>query len=396
MEDPKERLTTSISTDELERRWQAVREVMRDKNIDFLLMRNDEEFLGGYVKWFTDIPARHSYPFTVIFPMDDEMTLITCGPTAPGEPNPPAWAVRGVKKRLAAPYFPSVHYTSDYEAELAVSVLKAKPGATIGLVGRSYIPINYFEYLTRHLSGAEFVDATDHIDQIKVIKSPEEMALIRKCAALQDVAIEHVRKTLRPGRRTYEILAEAQYSVVMQGSERQLILVNSGPQGTRVPSTYRRFQNRIIKEGDQVPILIEVNGPGGFYTEISRIFTLGDPSQDLQDAFGTAVEAQQVTLDLLKPGANPKDIWEANDEFLRKRGYDPERRLYAHGQGYDLVERPLIRYDEPIKIKAGMNITVHPVAANEHVRAIVCDNYLVMEGGVGPCLHKTPKEIIAV
>jgi hypothetical protein len=57
MEDPKERLTTSIPTDELERRWQAVREVMRDKNIDFLLVRNDEEFLGGYAKW---CPSRTS------------------------------------------------------------------------------------------------------------------------------------------------------------------------------------------------------------------------------------------------------------------------------------------------------------------------------------------------
>ena len=49
----------------------------------------------------------------------------------------------------------------------------------------------------------------------------------------------------------------------------------------------------------------------------------------------------------------------------QKHGYRPERRLYAHGQGYDLVERPLIREDEPMKIKAGMNITVHPGAANE-------------------------------
>ncbi|MFH1122889.1 MAG: hypothetical protein V1758_04445 [Pseudomonadota bacterium] len=45
MEDPKERLTTCISTGELERRWKAVREVMKSLGIDFLLMRNDEEFL---------------------------------------------------------------------------------------------------------------------------------------------------------------------------------------------------------------------------------------------------------------------------------------------------------------------------------------------------------------
>ena len=96
MEDPKERLTTSISTAELERRWKAIREMMREHKIDFLLMRQDEEFLGGYVKWFTDLSARHSYPFTVIFPIDEEMTIINCGAFPPGEPSfPPPWAVRG-------------------------------------------------------------------------------------------------------------------------------------------------------------------------------------------------------------------------------------------------------------------------------------------------------------
>ncbi|GAH16935.1 unnamed protein product, partial [marine sediment metagenome] len=76
MEDPKQRLTTCISDAELERRWTAAREMMREHKIDYLIVRNDEEFLGGYVKWFTDLPARHSYPFTVIFPVDEEMTLI--------------------------------------------------------------------------------------------------------------------------------------------------------------------------------------------------------------------------------------------------------------------------------------------------------------------------------
>jgi len=67
MEDLKERLTTCISTPELERRWKLARELMKENKIDFLLMRQDEEFLGGYVRWFSDFSARHSYPFTVIF-----------------------------------------------------------------------------------------------------------------------------------------------------------------------------------------------------------------------------------------------------------------------------------------------------------------------------------------
>jgi Xaa-Pro aminopeptidase len=370
--------------------------MMRNRNYDYLIMRNDEEFLGGYVKWFTDIPARHSYPYTVIFPVDDEMTLIYPGSNPPGDPGPPPWAVRGVKQRLGAPYFASVHYTSYYDAELAVGVLQEKKGATIGLVGRSYIPITFFEYLSKHLTGAHFEDATDQIDRIKVIKSPEELELIKATAELQDRAIEHLKTFIRPGLRDFEVYAEAHYHTTLSGSERQLILVGSGPQGTAVPFTSRHFQNRVINEGDQVSVLIEVNGPGGLYTEIGRIFSIGKPSQELQDAFQVSVEAQEVTVSLLKPEAEPKEIWDANNAFLEKNGYFPERRLYAHGQGYDLVERPLIRYDEPMKIKAGMNLTVHPAAVTKSVWGSLTDNYLVTEGGAGPCIHKTPKEIIVI
>ncbi len=396
MEDPRERLTKTISTAELERRWNAAREMMRDKKIDFLLMRNDEEFLGGYVKWFSDIPAKHSYPHTVIFQIDDEMTLITPGPRAPAEPFLKDWAVRGVKKTLGAPYFTSACYTGSYDAELAVGVLEEKKGATIGLVGKSSIPMNFYEYLAQHLPGAKFVDATDDIDRIKAVKSPEELDLIRRTAEMQDLAIDHLKKAIRPGRRDFEILAEAQHAMIMQGSEQQLILVGSSAPGTPARWHFRHFQNRVMNEGDQVSVLIEVNGPGGLYTEIGRLFSIGKPTQEWQDAFAVSVEAQEVTLNLLKPGAKPKDIWDANNAFLQEKGYRPERRLYAHGQGYDLVERPLIRDDEPMHIQAGMNITVHPCAINETVWATVCDNYIVTETGVGPCLHKTPKEIIVV
>ena len=396
MEDPQKRLVSSISTPELERRWKEAREMMRHNKIDFLLMRNDEEFLGGYVKWFTDLPARHSYPYTVIFPVDEEMTLISCGATPPGDPGPPPWAVRGVKTRLGAPYFPSVHYTSSYDAELAVQVLKEKKGATIGLVGRSYIPVNFYEVLNKQLSGATFIDATEQIDQIKVIKSHEEIELIKQTAQLQDAAMEHVKKAIRPGRRDFEIYADALHFTALNGSERQLILVSSGPQGIPVPFQPRHFQNRVMKKGDQVSVLLEVNGPGGFYAELGRIFSIGRPPQELQDAFGVSLEAQKLSLESLKPGADPKELWNANNEFMEKNGYFPERRLYAHGQGYDLVERPLIRYDEPMKIKAGMNLTIHPTATNERAWAGVTDNYLVTKNGVSPCLHKTPKEIIVV
>lgn len=396
MFDPRERLTKGVSTQELERRWALAREIMSENGVDYLLMRNDEEYLGGYIKWFSDFSARHSYPLTVIFPRDDEMTLIASGPFPPGEPSPPEWAVRGVKQRLNAPYFPTACYTYTYDAEYAVRVLKEKKDAVIGLVGRSYIPINFYEYLVKHLPGAKFVELTEQIDQVKAVKSPEEIELIRATARMQDEALEELCGKIKPGMRDFEFFAEAEHAVTIRGSERQLVLVGSAPKGTPAPFQTRRYQNRLIREGDQVTLLIEVNGPGGLYTEIARIFSMGPPSQELVDAFSCSLEAQQHSLSLIKPGARPAEILAANNEFLEQRGYKPELRLYAHGQGHDLVERPLFLKDETMQIREGMNFAVHPTATNDHVWGHICDNYIVGPDGPGECLHKTPKEILVI
>ena len=93
--------------------------MMREKKIDYLVIQNSEEFLGGTLRWFTDFGARHQFPMTAIFPVDDEMTTIVCGGDPPADQFPPAWAARGIKKRLGAVYFPTYHFTATYDAELA-------------------------------------------------------------------------------------------------------------------------------------------------------------------------------------------------------------------------------------------------------------------------------------
>ena len=74
-----ERVATRISGNELERRWAAVRQAMGARGIDALVMQNASDWLGGYVKWFTDVPAHNDYPRTVIFHRDDLMTLVEMG-----------------------------------------------------------------------------------------------------------------------------------------------------------------------------------------------------------------------------------------------------------------------------------------------------------------------------
>ena len=395
MKNTEKELINRISTSELDRRWDAVRQMMNANGIDYLIVRNDEDYLGGNIKWFCDTWAQNGYPLMAVFPVDDEITLIAHGPDMEDDPSPKNQNY-GIKARLTAPHLPSLNYSAGYEAELAMGILKKKKGALIGLVGKSFIPVSFIEHLQKHLPDLKFVDVTELIDEIKVIKSPEEIAHIRVTAGLHDLVIEHIRKIIKPGIKAYEVYAEARYAATVNGSEQGIVMVGSGPSGSPIPFMGLSSQNRVLKEGDQLSVLIEINGPSGFYAEIGRVFSIGEPSQELQDAFETSLEAQKIVLEMMRPGVSPKDLLDASNNFLEKHGYFPEKRLFAHGQGYDLVERPAIRADDPMLLKAGMNIAVHPCASNKSVWAVVCDNYIVTEGGVSECLHKTPKEVIVV
>jgi Xaa-Pro aminopeptidase len=77
---------------------------------------------------------------------------------------------------------------------------------------------------------------------------------------------------------------------------------------------------------------------------------------------------------------------------MRKNGRPEEQRLFFHGQGYDLVERPLVRVDEPMPIRKGMYFACHPTYMTKRLFATYCDDFLVTDNGVER-LHKYPEKL---
>ena len=162
MADESERLTMPISTAELERRWKAVRKAMKEQRVDVLVMQNNNDFMGGYVKYFTDLPATNGYALTVLFPRDEGMTMIGQGPFGGDRMLPPEGdgVRRGVKRVMTSPSYSAAPYTKENDAALAEKALEAYSGATIGLVGTGALPVAFVDYLRRYPSGARAPDAT--------------------------------------------------------------------------------------------------------------------------------------------------------------------------------------------------------------------------------------------
>lgn len=392
----KEKVIAPISTAELERRWNAVRECMKASQVDFVVVNNHNDYLGGYVKWFTDEPAMHCYPVSLVFPVDDEMTTICHGSSDPKLAAPPAWAMRGVKKRMSTPVMHSLNYAAAQDAELLVAELAGHKNARICLLNEDAMTAGFVRTFRNQLTSAEFVDITDEIDLIKAIKSDEEIVRIRENALLHDEALKACFDAIAPGVRDFEVAAAGRNRAMQLGSEQHIVFVGSAPPGTPLPFNLPHAMNRRIEKGDQVGILVEVNDASGFYTHLSRIACLGDIPEELGRQHEIALAAQQHSLDLIKPGADPVEILNANNEFLADHGLPGETRVYAHGQGYDMVERPSFQPGETMKIAANMNIAVHPAANGERASAILTDNYIVTDTGVSDCIHKTPKRVFSL
>lgn len=393
-----ERVMNPISTAELERRWAAVRKTMAERNIDVLYTYQTMEWSAGYVKWLTDRLPGNGMFVSVVFPREEEMTLVVAGPFDGDNRLPPGGdgVLRGVRRVLSTPHFLGATFSEGLLRETTEKALADFSGGTIGLVGPGMMSYTVLDYLKRgRFSNANFVDATDLVDDIMVIKSDEEIEGIRRSAALQDKAMQAVLEGVRPGMRDFEITTLAEHATRLGGSETGLLSGSSAPIGSGVQMAFRHMQNRVMNKGDQFTILIETAGPGGFFCELGRTFCLGKATQEMKDEVDIVVEAQKLTTSMLKPGADCAEIWDANNRFLREHKRPEENRLYAHGQGYFLVERPLIRMDETMRIQSRMNVAVHPAYRYDNNFSWMCDNFLIGENGVER-LHQSPQHIFEI
>ena len=118
-------------------------------------------------------------------------------------------------------------YTRTYDPELACKALEPYKDGTIGLVGTYQMSSAMVDYVKEQYPNASYLEASDLIDRIKVIKSEEEIEFIKGTAAQQDVAMQAVIDQIKPGMKDSDVAAvalfEGQFSVV---ANRVSIFVN--------------------------------------------------------------------------------------------------------------------------------------------------------------------------
>ncbi|WP_207782841.1 M24 family metallopeptidase [Phytoactinopolyspora limicola] len=238
-------------------------------------------------------------------------------------------------------------------------------------------------------------EMTGIVDDLRLIKEPEEIELHRRAAELGDVmlraGVELVTDAVADGELPTE--AELADDVIRAGSrwmyaEHSDVVVvpmltgglvyggeNSAyPHG--LPSSYR------LRPGDT--FILSLGGAvGGRYAESERTFFLGEPTREQIDYFLADHHAQQVGTQAIKPGARCNDVNRACLDIIRKAGYAANiRHRQGHGIGLNFHEPPWLEDGDTTVLRSGMVVSSEPgVYVPGHAGYRISDTVLVTDDG---------------
>ena len=120
---------------------------------------------------------------------------------------------------------------------------------------------------------------------------------------------------------------------------------------------------------------------------------------DVSPVMRKAMEDQAKLMDFVAaesvPGASPADIFRRMNAMTAELGYDTEKRFSIHGQGYEIVDRPMWVEEETMTLQENMFFANHPRAGNANVWFCNTDNFVVKEGG-SVKLSRTPGDIVVI
>jgi Xaa-Pro aminopeptidase len=234
--------------------------------------------------------------------------------------------------------------------------------------GKALVAINGLEQMearfvraVKEVSGAAPATATADVEEIRRVKTQEELEWIRKAAQLADRGYEHFVRVARAGMTEYELVAEVEGFVKAHGAEDNFMLVASG--GTEVtamkPPTARK-----LRAGDSVitELTPQING---YYAQICRTLIIGPPSEKQLESYAIFAEAQQAAQDLLRPGVDISDVARVQNDVFRKHGYgeytgSQYTRVRGHNLGLYPDELPHVLESTHYACKKDMVIICHP------------------------------------
>ncbi len=243
----------------------------------------------------------------------------------------------------------------------------------------------------RLVEGARFLSATDLLRPLRRIKSPQEMALLRRAGEITEAAFAVVLAMLKPGMTELDIIAEVDYQLQRHGSlgpSFPTTLYCSGPRHPLIFGKRTETQNRVLLP--PVAVLFDFGAIyEGYCYDFGRTVAFGEPPEDLRRYFDLVMASQAAGIAALRVGATCEQADAAARAVIAEAGLgNLFRHRLGHGIGLDVHEPPFLTAGDSTVLEEGMTFTVEPsITTFDGFSARVEDVVAVGADGGEPLTH---------
>ncbi|MEW6574400.1 MAG: Xaa-Pro peptidase family protein [Bacillota bacterium] len=266
--------------------------------------------------------------------------------------------------------------------------------SVVGLESK-YVSYEQWVKLTGAVKDVTLVPVHDLVAELRMVKEPSEMALIREAVRLVDETFAACLPSLRPGVKERDWALDLEFALRRSGAQRAAFdfIVASGwrsalPHGTAT--------DKEVAEGDLV--VVDCGAVVGHYrSDFTRTVAVASAAPWQEQIYQAVLAAQKAAIAAIRPGTEAGEVDRAARSVLDGYGFaEAFSHSTGHGLGLAVHEEPRLAEGVETLLAPGMVVTVEPgvyLPGKGGVR--IEDVVLVTEDGA-EVLTAAPKEELLV
>ena len=265
-------------------------------------------------------------------------------------------------------------------------------GRKIGIEPRRFRVLE-LRLLETAIPSAQILSGEECVARLRMHKDQTELAAMRQAITIAQNALTAIMPSIKPGMTERQLASTLTLELLRNGSDPEIPfapIIASGPNSANphaVPS------DRILQTGDLL-IIDWGASVGGYISDLTRTFVLGDPEPEFSQIARIVLAANTAARQQAKPGLPAGHLDRAARQVIEKAGYGEFfTHRTGHGLGLEAHEEPYIRGDNPLLLAAGMTFTIEPgiyLPGRGGVR--IEDNLVITESG-SETLSDFPREL---
>lgn len=332
-------MTRGITPGEFSARRDKVKEAARRAGFDALLVCSrgggttdryaDVMYLSNFYTRFPFIPdvpgewTARAHAF-VLLPLDEAPVLIA----------------DDVPKRPEDLMIEEHEVTDDVIASVIAAMSRTGlHKAKIGIAGSDTLPWSVHRRLAEAFPDVEWQPADEIMTRIRMVKSPGEIAALRRASKVGSEATEAMLARAEAGVSHGEVVAAGMDVLVTQGGILYNSFMSSGRGGNDPRSVANSFptwgSDDVLEDGDWFHVGIS-GAVDGYYFDHARSKPIGQPTAEQVRVFEAPISAVQAAMDHIRPGVTAADVARVGREALEAQGFPLEGAFKGFGHGIGL------------------------------------------------------------